>query len=98
MPLYDVACYNAHRRAVYYHRARDKGCSTHICPHCGATETFTLSVGRGLTYFSESTAQVIYNMGHEPVTITSPAQHRAEMKTRGLALAGQRRGEPGCWG
>ena len=97
MPLYDVTCLNGHSRTVYYHRSADKRCRTHICPQCGHTETFVLSFGQGLTYFSEKSAQVIYNMGHDPVVVTSDKQHRDEMKKRGIALAGTRRGMPGVW-
>lgn len=97
MPLYQVQCLNHHTRTVFYHTARDKGCRLHVCPECGHTQGFTLSVGHGLTYFSEKQAPVITNLGHEPVTVTSPAQHERLMKERGLAWMPQRRGMPGCW-
>lgn len=97
MPLYSVKCLNNHKYDVYYHRSVDKHCKTHICPQCSHTQTFVLALGQGLTLFSEKSPQVFHNMGHEPVVVTSQKQHRDEMKKRGLALAGQRRGMPGCW-
>lgn len=97
MPLYETQCLNGHTRTVYYAQAQDKRCRTHICPECGHSETFVLSMGRGLTYFSSKTPQVIYNLGPEPVTITSPAQHERLMKERKLAWMPQKRGMPGAW-
>jgi len=97
MPLYTVRCLNQHSRDVYYHRSQDKGCHTHICPQCGEGQGFVLSMGSGLTYFSESHAQIITNLGHEPIAITSPDHLEREMKKRGPALAGRQRGMPGVW-
>jgi hypothetical protein len=97
MPLYDVTCVNNHPRTVYYARAQDKRCRTHVCPQCGHTQGFVLSFGQGLTYMSEQHPVTFENMGHAPVTITSPKQHADEMRKRGIAWMPQRRGMPGAW-
>lgn len=97
MPLYDVTCLNGHSRTVYYATAQDKRCRTHLCPQCGHTQGFVLSVGQGLTYFSEKSPQVIENLGHDPVIIRSPKEHREAMRKAGVDWMPQRRGMPGSW-
>lgn len=98
MPLYDVQCMQGHHRTVYYHRAQDKRCRTHICPTCGNTEGFVLSAApQRPLYFSEKHPVTIENLGPTPVTITSTKQHERIMAERGLAWVPAKRGLPGCW-
>lgn len=96
MPLYQVQCLNGHQDEQFCHVPDDKGCRTAICCVCGETMSYVLSMGGGLVFFEEGRTRKIENMGHDPVYISSPAQHRAEMKKRHLELA-TRRGMPGQW-
>lgn len=97
MPLYDKQCLAGHTTTIYAHTPIERYCRTVLCAQCGQTMTTVLSVGQGLTYFSEKRPQVLTNMGHEPVVITSPQQHREEMRKRGLAQPGVGAGMPGVW-
>lgn len=96
MPLYEKRCLQGHTVTIYAHTPIERYCRTVLCT-CGQTMTTVLSFGVGLTYFSEKHSQTIYNMGHEPVTIASPGQHRDEMRKRGLAQPGVGYGMPGVW-
>lgn len=96
MPLYQLQCANHHQADEFCHHPDDKGCRTMVCEQCGETMGYVMSVGGGMLFFEQGRERVIHNMGHEPVTISSPAQHRAEMKKRHLELA-TRRGMPGQW-
>ena len=97
MPCYDVKCLNGHVRMVYYHSPDDRRLTPEICPECNNTQGFIVSLPGRYTYFSESTPRVIENLGHEPVTIRSHAEHIRIMKERQVEWAPQRRGMPGCW-
>jgi len=98
MPLYALKCQECGLiHEAYEHTAADFGCRTILCD-CGSTMGPTLSVGRGLTYFSEKAPRVIHNLGHEPVVIRSHEEHRRKMKEAGVEWAPPRRGMPGCWG
>ena len=96
MPLYKTLCLNGHESEQFCHHADDKGCRMTVCEQCGETMGYVAAYGQGLCFFEQGRERVIHNMGHEPVTISSPAQHRAEMKKRNLELA-TRRGMPGQW-
>ena len=86
MPLFALTCENDHRMEEFCHAWQDRGARTHICA-CGASMAYTLSLGRGLTYFEEGRARVLTNLGHEPVTVTSHEQHRRLMRERGVDWA-----------
>jgi hypothetical protein len=86
MPLYEYVCLEDHRRDVFLHAARDLGAQTVVCD-CGHTMGLSLSLGRGLTYFEEGRARTIYNLGHEPVVVTSHEQHKAAMRRAGVEWA-----------
>ena len=91
MPLYTLTCLNGHEAEEFCHTAADKGCRTHVCPEpCGATMSYGLSVGRGLTYFEEGRGRWIHNLGDQPVYITSHEQHKAEMKKAGVEWVTER--------
>lgn len=97
MPLYVLQCLNGHKKTEFCHVSADKGCTTHLCD-CGGTMGYVFSPGTPLVYFGEGGAgKWIYNMGHEPVFITSHAQHQREMKKRGLTWATPKHGMPGSW-
>lgn len=97
MPLFAMQCLNGHQRDIYAHNVLERACRAIICEACHNDMAPILSLGHGLTWFEEGRARLITNMGHEPVRITSHAQHAREMKRRGLELALPRRGEKGCW-
>jgi hypothetical protein len=84
--IYEFECSQGHQKEVYEHARDDLGCDTILC-HCGHTMSPVPSYGRGLLYFEEGRGRWIHNMGHEPVYITSKAQHIREMKKHGVAEA-----------
>ena len=97
MPLFAFRCICGNEAEQFEHTRDDFGCRTVLCD-CGSTVGPTLSLGRGLTYFSEKKPRVIRNLGHKPITITSHEQHKAEMRKAGVEWAPPKRGMPGCWG
>lgn len=97
MPLYALQCPNSHTKDEYCHTAAQKGTRTHTCAQCGEEMSYTLSVGRGITFFEEGRARTIENMGHAPVTVTSYKAHADAMKRHGVRLLPPRYGEKGCW-
>lgn len=70
----------------FCHVPADRGAQTRLC-RCGSTMAPTLSVGAGLTWFEEGRGRWIHNLGHEPVYITSHAQHQRIMRERHLEWA-----------
>lgn len=100
MPLYDLICLACQQEVPdrFFHRKPAPNAMP-VCPQCGHRLTVNprTSLGRGLTYFSEKSPQVIHNLGHDPVTITSEAQRQRIMKERGLTEAGRPYGRKGCW-
>jgi len=98
MPLLSIQCADCgSQTSIFEHSRDDFGCRTILCD-CGSTMGPTLSVGRGLTYFSEKRPQVIHNLGHEPVVIRSHEEHKRKMKEAGVEWAVPKCGMPGCWG
>jgi hypothetical protein len=51
---------------------------------CGGVFAPTFSMGRGLTYFEEGRARVIWNLGPEPITVRSHEEHKAAMRKAGV--------------
>ena len=100
MPLFDMVCNNGHHREMFAHtveKAKGRGIAEG-CDACGYALVPGFSMGRGLTYFSQKGGgRVIHNLGPQPVTITSTAQHERIMKEQGVAWAPSRRGMKGCW-
>ena len=96
MPMFKTGCACGYRGERYLHHEFNRQLS-HPCPECRHELVFLPSYGTALTWFEEGRARVIHNMGDEPVVITSHSQYEKEMKKRGLANAGSRRGMPGCW-
>ena len=97
MPIFRAACECGWEGDKFLHKESDRE-KDHACKECSNTVTFLPSFGTGLTYFRESQGgRVIHNLGHNPVYITSPAHHRAEMKKAGVSPAGQHYGMKGCW-
>ena len=98
MPLFEMRCLNNHQREVYAHNVIERACHTEICDLCHNDMAPILSLGRGLTYFAEGgKGKIIYNLGHDPVLVTSPKQHEDLMKAQGVTWAPPRRGMPGQW-
>lgn len=100
MPLFDMVCVNGHHREMFAHtveQARQRGYAE-LCDVCLRELKPGLSLGKGLTYFSQKAGgRVIHNLGAQPVTITSDKQHRELMKKEGVTWAPPKRGEKGCW-
>lgn len=96
MPMFKVGCACGYRGDKYLHHEFHRQLLW-TCPKCAMVLTFMPSYGVSLRFFEESRPRVIWNMGPEPITITSPAQHEAEMKKYGVALAPARYGEKGAW-
>ena len=85
MPLYEFRCEAEHAEEHYVHTADDLGCRTYMCRECRKADldvplTPVPSFGRGLTYFESGRPRVIWNMGPEPVTVTSHEQHKRLMR------------------
>lgn len=97
MPLFAFECLSGHATEKFVHVAADLGAETVVCA-CGQTMAPALSMGRGLTYFEEGRARVIWNLGPEPVTITSHQQHKQAMKRAGVEWAtGWKVNKTGGW-
>lgn len=87
MPLFSFTCAECDNVAdAYEHVAADLGARTMLCA-CGSTMAPTLSLGTGLTYFESGRPRVLWNLGHEPVTVTSHEQHKRLMRERGVEWA-----------
>ena len=98
MPLFAILCSSCgSETSIFEHTTADFGCRTILCD-CGSTMAPVLSVGRGLTYFSEKRPRVIRNLSDKPVVIRSHGEHREAMKKAGVEWAVPKRGMPGCWG
>lgn len=67
------------------------------CAACGAPMARRLTFGGGLLYFEEGRARTIENLGDQPVTIRSPAEHRRAMQAAGVTWATRGRGMKGQW-
>ena len=98
MPIFRFECEAGHGVDVFEHARDDLGCRTFICATCHHTMVPVLSVGRGLTYFSEKTPRLIRNLGDKPMTIRSHGEHVRAMKAAGVEWHPPKRGMPGCWG
>lgn len=97
MPIYEFQCLEEHREDHFAHCVQDRGCQTFVCSSCNHTMGPVASYGKALTWFEEGKPRRIENLGHEPVVVTSYAQHRKLMKERGLELLPPKYGEKGCW-
>jgi len=99
MPMYTFKCVNDHQEDVFVSTYLDKECVTPVCKECSHSMGQIIALGTRFQplFYSEKRPRVDWNLGPEPVTITSEAQHQRLMKERGLTLAGHRRGEKGCW-
>ena len=100
MPLFDLQCPACdHQVPDRFFHVKPSPNVMPVCPQCGHRLAINLGTtwGRGLTYFSEKRPQIIWNLGPEPVTITSEAQRQRLMKARGLESAAPRYGRKGCW-
>lgn len=87
MPCYTLQCLNGHEEDIYLPTWKERGVQTYICPLCRHSMGRTLSMGAGLLFFEEGRGRWIRNLGHEPVYVTTYAQHERLMKERGLAHA-----------
>jgi len=96
MPMFQARCKCGFEGDKFLHRGDDKT-KYQPCPECMNRLEFVPSFGIGLTYFEEGRGRWIHNLGHEPVYITSPGQHRRECEKAGVAPASPKRGEKGCW-
>jgi len=95
MPMYDYLCCNGHVEETF--RNVSEIDNPRACNECGGLSLVTITKSNPLTAFRENNGQWIWNMGPDPVYITSHSQHKAEMKKRGLQFATPKRGMPGAW-
>ena len=97
MPIQTLACCEGHKTERFYWTMREYGVKTEVCEECGHSMSLSISSDRGgLTYFNED-GTWIHNLGHDPVYITSHAQHQRIMRERGLQWVTPQRGMPGAW-
>ena len=80
MPLYRLDCMNGHTAEHHCHTPDDRGAETRLCVECGESMVYGLSLGVGLCWFEESKPRVLWNLGPEPITVTSHGQHRQLMR------------------
>ncbi len=67
------------------------------CPECGEAASRLIGGKNRQLYYEEGRARVDWNLGPNPVMITSEKQHQKLMKEAGVTLAGTRRGMKGQW-
>ena len=96
MPLYALECTQGCAKEEFCHVAEERGIQTHICPH-GEVMTYTLSVGRGLTWFESGRPRIIENIADQPVVVTSHEQHKRLMREHKVEWATAGRGRKGSW-
>lgn len=96
MPLYDYRCTNGHCDERFFHSSA-AAAECLPCRTCGAEAVKQFSVGRGLCYFEEGNAKLIWNLGPEPVWVTSHEHHKRLMRAQKVDFANRGRGYPGQW-
>ena len=95
--IYEYECRNGHRKERFEHHPDDRGCETIICEVCNESMGSVPSYGTSLLFFEEGRPRTIENLGHEPVTIRSPKEHKEAMKRAGVENAGSGIGRKGVW-
>lgn len=88
MPVYEYRCDCGYQEEHYYSKFRDAPNFLRCWPCCNPTLGRIISQPAGGLYFEESRPRTIENLGSNPVTITSPKQHRQAMKAAGVSSAG----------
>lgn len=97
MPFFTFRCPQGHDRDEFVRVADDKGCQTHLCRQCQQTMAPILTYGQGLCYFEEGRGRVIWNLGDQPVTVTSAEHHKRLMRINKVDFANRGTGYPGQW-
>ena len=64
-----------------------KGCETVICK-CGNTMGPLPSFGKGIAWIEEGRPRTFYNIGPQPITVTSQKQYREALRRHGVREAG----------
>lgn len=85
MPLIALVCAAGHTEDAYVHSLDET--PVRLCVLCGQTMLRGLSLGRGLTYFSEKQPRRIMNIDKGETPIRSPKQHEDMMRERSLTPA-----------
>ena len=99
MPLYGYSCPACGDESEHFMHVSDTeemhcvGCNVPLVRLYGEA---TVKATRP-NYFRENNAQVIENLGHEPVVVLSRSEHIAAMRKAGVVNAGERIGRKGCW-
>ena len=97
MPLFDFRCHLGHISEAYIPNHNEAGQTMFQC-HCGHLMYYEPScAGRGLLWAEEGRPRTIWNLGPEPVTVRSLAEHKAAMKKAGVVNAGAPKGGKGRW-
>ena len=96
--IYEWRCSGCGLEAEHFeHHPDDKGAESYVCA-CGYSMAPLIGLlGRGLLYFEEGRERTIWNLGHEPVRLSSAKAHKEAMKRAGVGEAGNRMGEKGVW-
>ena len=94
MPMYDLACSSGHEFERYM--AISEVDNPRPCD-CGDACRVMITRSQPLTYFRENNGQWIWNIGPDPIYITSHEQHVREMKKHKVTPATPKRGMPGAW-
>lgn len=85
MPIYEYRCLAGHRQEHYVHRA-EQAPAQYDCEACLQPARRCFPMPQTPQYFSESSPRIIQNLA-PGVPITSPRQHEALMKAKGLTPA-----------
>ena len=99
MPIYEWRCPECSAEKEVYHSSPDI-VESEVCAECHALmgRLMPSSVGSAL-WAEEGRPRTIWNLGPEPVTVSSAKQHQDAMKKAGVVPAGAnwKRGEKGRW-
>lgn len=85
--ILDFQCLNGHQKEVFEHVRANLGCETVICK-CGHTMGPLPSFGKGLAWIEEGRPRTFWNIGPQPITVTSQKQYREAMAKHGVREAG----------
>ena len=97
MPTYTFRCEAGHEHDEFVVHPDNKGCQTHLCRACKSTMAPVITYGQGMLYFEEGRSRMIWNLGHEPVHVTSAEQHKRLMRINKVDFANRGVGYPGQW-
>jgi hypothetical protein len=83
----DFQCLNGHQKEVFEQVSANLYCETQICK-CGCTMGPIPTFGKGLCWIEEGRPRTFWNIGPQPVTVTSRKQYREALRKNGVREAG----------